>query len=108
MKYNNQDVVLEIPSLRKEWLIHVGLFYRKKNNIVNFFLITKIKDVNDRLNDLQKIKGSFTIFHTIIGDINKFTVSYKDVDVDILQDVCIPIFEKCCKHDMIELDFIHK
>jgi hypothetical protein len=99
MIFNNEQIVFLIPSLESEWILPVVLSFEK---IENCFYVT---------NEFSDVKGSplcrATIFHTIMGDINRFDITCRDFTIShpSFESLLEPIFRRYCENKLIELKF---
>jgi hypothetical protein len=99
MKYNNEQFSIEIPPLTYEWSYNAKLFHIENGN--TFFISDELPPIE------AKEIFKFYIFHTIIGDINKFDVTYRvsNIECSIFDSVLKPILQKFCNERIIEFNF---
>lgn len=99
MQLTNKKLIFDIPSLSDEWIFHVNIFFDFMDN--TFYVLHKSKT------SVFNYIGSLTIFHTMIGDINRFDVTFRDFNTssEIFETTVKPIFEKYCAENTIELHF---
>jgi len=101
MTFNYEQVVFNIPSISTEWIFPAQLYFNRNNE--HFYVCS----------ELEQSKGkhisNFTIFHTIIGDIHKFNISFRGLNTDdfIFEWVIEPIINQYCNEKLIELKFEH-
>ena len=101
MKYNNEQIIFEIPPLSSEWSFNAKLYHLKQENtfyISNELLLIEAKEI-----------CNFYIFNTNIGDINKFDVICPVMNQDCNKEYSVfylvlkPILQRFCEDRMIEL-----
>jgi len=97
MIFNNEQIIFLIPSLELEWILPVVISYEE-----NCFYVS---------NEHKEFKGTpickATIFHSIIGDINRFDVTCRGFTIEHnnFEFILEPIFKKYCNDNIIDLKF---
>jgi hypothetical protein len=99
MKYNNEQVIFRIPNLDSEWIFPFTLYYSEPKN--RFYVCSE--DLELKAIPICKA----TIFHTMIGHINKFDVTCRDFNTKdiIFEWILEPILRKYCDEKIIDLRF---
>ena len=99
MIFNNEPTIFDIPSLSSEWIFHAQLFFNRNDHSVHI-----CNEINERKGKYYCV---FTIFHTMIGDINQFSITCRDFTTDsfFFKNIFEPILNKYCNENLIELKF---
>lgn len=99
MKYNNEQIIFDIPPLSSEWSFNAKLYCAENDNI--FYVSSELLPI--KANEICR----FSIFHTLIGDIHKFDVTCRvfTMDCEYSYDYILePIMRKFCNENIIELN----
>lgn len=99
MIYDNEQVVFNIPSLSMEWIFPAQLYFNRNDE--RFYICSESDETKG------KRICKFSIFHTIIGDINKFNITCRDFNTKdmVFEYVLQPILNQYCSKNLIELKF---
>lgn len=99
MRFDNEQVDFNIPSLSTEWIFPAQLYFNRNDER---FYVCSISEPSKGKNICK-----FSIYHTIIGDINKFDITCRDFNTDdfVFEFILEPILNKYCKDNLIELKF---
>lgn len=99
MKYNNEQVFFEIPSISNQWIFSAVICFDEMHN--SFFIH------EDKVPNKGMYLGKVTIFHSIIGDIHKFDITCRDFTTKdyVFIDIINPIFKNYCSREHIFLNF---
>jgi len=97
MKFDNEQVVFKIPSLSTEWIFPAQLYFNRNDE--RFYICSESDDKKG------KHICNFCIYHSIIGDIHKFDITYRDFNTEdlVLEYILQPILNQYCTHNLIEL-----
>lgn len=99
MTITNEQVVFNIPSLSTEWIFPAQLYFDINNE--RYYVCSEEQDTN------ESFMCNFCIYHTIIGDIHKFNVTFhklskKYIIIEWVLEIILSIY---CKENLIELNF---
>jgi hypothetical protein len=99
MKYNNERIIFEIPSISNQWIFTA---------IVSFDEMQNVFHVKENTSQQQGMYlGKVTIFHTIRGSVHSFDITCVDFTTKdyVFIDIIRPVFKKYCINNNIFLNF---
>lgn len=95
----NRQIVFEIPALNNEFIFSAQLYLNDEKNM----LIVSQEFNSDKGTPIC----TFSIVHSIIGDLNKFEITCRPLMQinDNCKDILVPIFTKYCDENLIYFEF---
>jgi len=95
----NRQIIFDIPALNYEFIFSAQLYQYDENNM----LVVSQEFNSDKGTSIC----TFSIVHSIIGDLNKFDITCRQFNKinDNCKDTLVPIFTKYCNDNLIDFEF---
>lgn len=99
MIFDNEHIIFDIPPLSTEWIFNAKLYLDKNGEKLN---VCSESDLY-----AGTLICNFCIYHTIIGDINRFFITSRNLNTQKLtfEYYLLPVLNHFCRENLIELKF---